>query len=55
MEFATGAPGRTAFLIHNVPADVVMSLADGGERLPQKSTFFYPKAATGLAFHLLEP
>ena len=52
--FAEEAPDHTTFLIHHVPADLVMSLADGGERLPQKSTFFYPKAATGLAFHQLD-
>jgi len=54
INFAETAVDRTTFLIHNVPAKTVMSLADGGERLPQKSTFFYPKAATGLVFHPLE-
>ncbi len=52
--FAEDGEGRTTFLIHHVPAETVMSLADGGERLPQKSTFFYPKAATGIVFHPLE-
>ena len=27
---------------------IVMSLAEKGERMPQKSTFFYPKLASGL-------
>lgn len=54
VNFAEADDGRTTFLIHNVPVETVMSLADGGERLPQKSTFFYPKVATGLVFHPLE-
>ncbi len=33
----------------------VMALADQGERMPQKSTFFFPKLATGLVFHPLYP
>jgi uncharacterized protein (DUF1015 family) len=29
-------------------------VALGGERMPQKTTFFYPKLPTGLVFHDLE-
>jgi uncharacterized protein (DUF1015 family) len=54
VDFAEGEDARTTFLIHHVPVETVMSLADGDERLPQKSTFFYPKVATGLVFHPLE-
>ncbi len=32
-----------------------MRLADQGERMPQKSTFFHPKLGTGLVFHPLTP
>ena len=28
-----------------------MALADQGERMPQKSTFFHPKLGTGIVFH----
>jgi uncharacterized protein (DUF1015 family) len=31
-----------------------MAIADGGERMPQKSTFFYPKIPTGLLFNPLD-
>ena len=47
--------GGVAFLLQHVPAGEVISLADGGERLPQKSTFYYPKLGTGLVFAPLAP
>lgn len=45
---------RYAILLNPVPAARVLELADAGERMPQKSTFFYPKVPTGLVFNLLE-
>ncbi len=44
-----------AFFISAVSIGEVMALADQGERMPQKSTFFYPKLGTGLVFHPLYP
>lgn len=29
----------------------IREVAMGGERMPQKATFFYPKLPTGLVFH----
>lgn len=55
LEFLGAGRDRCAFLIHSVGIETVMALADGGERLPQKSTFFHPKLATGLVFYPLEP
>jgi uncharacterized protein (DUF1015 family) len=37
-----------AFLLKSTPTDAVRTLALGGETMPQKSTFFYPKLLTGL-------
>ena len=37
-----------------VPVTRVLDVADAGERMPQKSTFFYPKVPTGLVFNPLE-
>jgi uncharacterized protein (DUF1015 family) len=37
------------------PPNVVREVAEAGEVMPQKSTFFYPKVATGLTIHLLDP
>lgn len=44
---------RYAVLLNPVPAKRVLAVADGGERMPQKSTFFYPKVPTGLVFNPL--
>ncbi len=54
-EFLDENPGSVAFLLNAVGIDSVMSLADKGERMPQKSTFFHPKLGTGLAFYPLNP
>ena len=43
-----------AVLMRAVPVERVMKLAEVGERMPQKSTFFYPKVPTGIVFNLLE-
>jgi uncharacterized protein (DUF1015 family) len=47
-------PGSVGFLLNPVDIGAVMSLADQGERMPQKSTFFHPKLGTGLVFNPLE-
>jgi uncharacterized protein (DUF1015 family) len=45
---------RYAVLLNPVPVHRVLELADAGDRMPQKSTFFYPKVPAGLVFNLLE-
>ncbi|TMB68943.1 MAG: DUF1015 domain-containing protein [Chloroflexi bacterium] len=47
-------PARYALLLNPVPITRVLDVADAGERMPQKSTFFYPKVPTGLVFNPLE-
>ncbi len=47
-------PGRYAVLMNPVPVGGVLDVADAGERMPQKSTFFYPKMPTGLVFNPLD-
>jgi uncharacterized protein (DUF1015 family) len=49
------ATGRAplAFLVNAAPVDQILAVADAGERMPQKSTFFYPKLATGLVMYPL--
>ena len=37
-----------------VPFDVLKEVSDRGERLPPKSTYFYPKLPTGLAMRSLD-
>lgn len=42
---------QLAFLINPMPVSSVMAIADAGDRMPQKSTHFYPKPPTGLVMH----
>ena len=47
--------GDVLFLMNATPVADVRAVAEAGEVMPQKSTFFYPKVLTGLAIHTLEP
>lgn len=44
----------SCFLLAPTPIQAVLDVAAAGERMSQKSTYFYPKAATGLVFNRLE-
>jgi uncharacterized protein (DUF1015 family) len=46
--------GQALFVMNATPVDQVREVAEAGEVMPQKSTFFYPKVMTGLAIHTLE-
>ena len=41
-----------AFLLEPTPVGAIAAVARAGEVMPQKSTYFYPKALSGL---LVEP
>lgn len=45
---------QMAFLLKPFPMDSFESIVGGGQRLPSKSTFFYPKLPTGLVIHRLD-
>ena len=45
---------QLAFLLKPFPRDAFEQLVGGGQRLPSKSTFFYPKLPTGLVIHRLD-
>jgi hypothetical protein len=45
--------GEVLFLMNPTPVADVARVCEAGEFMPQKSTFFYPKVPTGLAFHPL--
>lgn len=47
--------GQTLVLMNATPVAQVREVAEAGEVMPQKSTFFYPKIVTGLTVHTLEP
>lgn len=43
-----------AFILREPRIDEVFAVARSGERMPQKSTYFYPKPLSGLLFHPLD-
>jgi uncharacterized protein (DUF1015 family) len=43
-----------AFLLRATPVEQVRAVAEAGESMPPKSTFFHPKVPTGLLFNPLE-
>jgi len=43
------------FILGAARVDTVKHVADAGEVMPQKSTFFYPKLASGLVINPLDP
>ena len=42
---------QLAFLLSPVKPEVIKAIADAGDRMPRKSTYFYPKAPAGLVFY----
>jgi len=42
---------QLAFLLSPVKPEVIKAIADAGDRMPRKSTYFYPKAPAGLVLH----
>ena len=49
-----GARYDLAFLLPPTPVGAVEAIARGGERMPAKSTYFYPKIASGLVIYPLD-
>jgi uncharacterized protein (DUF1015 family) len=43
-----------AFFMRATPVEQVQEVAEAGESMPPKSTFFYPKIPTGLVFNPLD-
>ncbi|MHC4626834.1 MAG: DUF1015 domain-containing protein [Planctomycetota bacterium] len=44
---------QAAFFMNPVKMEQLMKVTEAGERMPQKSTYFYPKVYTGLTIHKL--
>ena len=53
-EIAAGK-GQVAFVVNAAKVEHVRQIADAGEVMPQKSTFFYPKLASGLVMARVDP
>jgi uncharacterized protein (DUF1015 family) len=44
---------QLAFLLSPLKPEAIKAIADAGDRMPRKSTYFYPKAPAGLVLHRL--
>jgi uncharacterized protein (DUF1015 family) len=55
LEELRSGKGQCLFLMNATPVAHVRAVAEAGEVMPQKSTFFHPKIPTGLCIHTLEP
>ena len=43
-----------AILLRPTDIDQITAIAEGGEKMPQKSTYFWPKPRTGLIINKLD-
>ena len=46
--------GQVCFLMNATPVSKIVAVADADEVMPQKSTFFYPKIASGMVFNPID-
>ena len=53
VEHVKNSAGSVALLMNPTPVEQVLDVAMAGSTMPQKSTYFYPKMATGLVLNLL--
>jgi uncharacterized protein (DUF1015 family) len=44
---------QLAFIVSPVKAEIIKEIADVGDRMPRKSTYFYPKLPSGLIINRL--
>lgn len=45
---------QVAFLVRSTPIESVLAVADAGDRMPEKSTYFFPKPVTGAVIASLD-
>lgn len=53
-EAVEGGAYRLAFLVNATRAQQITDVADAGEVMPQKTTYFYPKLVTGMVYNPLD-
>ena len=46
--------GQACFLMNATPVSQIVAVSDADEVMPQKSTFFYPKIASGMVFNPID-
>lgn len=54
LDWAADGTGTGALLLNATKVSEVQAVAKAGERMPHKSTYFYPKPLTGLVIHVME-
>jgi uncharacterized protein (DUF1015 family) len=54
LTWAADGTGTGALLLNATKVAEVQAVAMAGERMPHKSTYFYPKPLTGLVIHVME-
>jgi uncharacterized protein (DUF1015 family) len=54
IEAVESGSADAAFFMSATPVELVQEVAEAGESMPPKSTFFYPKIPTGLVFNPLD-
>lgn len=55
LDLVADCKGQIGFIMNPTRVDQVKAVADAHEVMPQKSTFFYPKIASGIVFHSIDP
>lgn len=53
-EAVEGGEYQLALLVNPTRVEQIVAVADAGELLPQKATFFYPKLATGMVINRID-
>ncbi len=46
---------QAAFILNATKAEEIQSIVAGGDKMPQKSTYFYPKLPSGLVVNKIDP
>jgi uncharacterized protein (DUF1015 family) len=46
---------QAAFILNPPKSEDILTIANGGEKMPQKSTYFYPKLISGLIVNKMDP
>jgi uncharacterized protein (DUF1015 family) len=54
LDWAENGTGTAALLLNATKVSEVQAVAEAGERMPHKSTYFYPKPLTGLVIHVMD-
>jgi len=55
INWVDASEAQAAFLLNTPRRQQLMSVAEAGLQMPQKSTYFYPKVLTGLVMNSLDP